>query len=85
MDRTILAAQVLLAGYGIVGVAAAAPDRVGEHALNAGEPLLSGARGFGLVDARDPFRVVAHLLPRPLAADGPRAARGVAAPCRAPR
>lgn len=35
MDRTILAAQVLLAGYGIVGVAAAAPDRVGEHALRA--------------------------------------------------
>lgn len=35
MDRTILAAQVLLGAYGIVGVATATPDRVGEHALRA--------------------------------------------------
>lgn len=33
MDRTVLAAQLILGAYGIVGVAAAAPDSVGEHAL----------------------------------------------------
>ena len=33
MDRTLLAAQFLLGAYGIIGVAAAAPDRIGEHIL----------------------------------------------------
>lgn len=33
MDRTVLTAQLLLAAYGVVGVATAAPDRIGEHVL----------------------------------------------------
>lgn len=33
MDRTVLSAQLLLAAYGIVGVATAAPGSVGEHTV----------------------------------------------------